>query len=99
MEVLNTPIGVVKVKQMHRIWNQIEMIIRGEVITTSGFSENILGLQNTPIGMAKVKRDVYELKSGRNVNYELSNNYFRFFYKNFVAPKHSYWNVQSEKDV
>ena len=37
MEVLNTPIGVVKVKKMHRILNQIEMIIRGEVIATSGF--------------------------------------------------------------
>ena len=61
------------------------MIIRGEVITTSGFSENILGLQNTPIGMAKVKRDVYELKSGRNVNCELSYNYFRFFGKKILV--------------
>jgi hypothetical protein len=75
------------------------MIIRGEVITTSGFSENILGLQNTPIGMAKVKRDVYELKSGRNVNCELSYNYFRFFGKNFRGRKHLYCGGESERDV
>ena len=98
MEVLNTPIGVVKVKQMHRIWNQIEMIIRGEVITTSGFSENILGLQNTPIGMAKVKK-MYRIWNQVEMSIRGKIITTSGFWENFGGPKHSYWSGQSEKDV
>ena len=36
-EVLKGSIGVVIVKNLFRIWNQVEMLINGEVITTSGF--------------------------------------------------------------
>ena len=42
-------------KETYRIWNQVEILFRGEVITTSGFSENILWVENTPIGVGKVK--------------------------------------------
>ena len=38
------------------------MSITGEVITTSGFSETILGLQNTPIGVAKLKK-IYMIRN------------------------------------
>jgi hypothetical protein len=34
------------------------MSIRDEVITTSGFLEKNLGVQNNPIGVGKVKKDV-----------------------------------------
>ncbi len=37
LDVLNTPIGLDIVENMNRIWNEVEISINGEVITTSGF--------------------------------------------------------------
>ncbi len=38
LEVITTPIGVSMVEKIIRIWNQVEMLIMDEVITTSGFA-------------------------------------------------------------
>ncbi len=37
LEVLECPIAVSMDENMIRIWNQVEMLINGDVITTSGF--------------------------------------------------------------
>ncbi len=67
LKVLSSPIGSTIVENMLRIWNQVEMSIRGEVITTSGFAEAILEVLGTPIGLAVVKNRC-DLEFGRNVD-------------------------------
>ncbi len=39
----NSPVGLAKVKNMHRIWNFSKLLIGDDVITSSGFLETILG--------------------------------------------------------
>ena len=56
MEVLKSPIGMNMVEKMNRIWNEIEMLIMGEVITTSGYAEVILEVLKSPIGMSMVEK-------------------------------------------
>ena len=94
-KVINSSIGVTIVENMLRIWNRLEMSIRGEVITTSGFAEAILEVLGTPIGFAVVKKigGIWNLveMSIRGRSY----NYFRFGGNHSRGPKQSRWNGQS----
>jgi len=51
----NSPVGLAKVKNMHRIWNFSKMLIGDEVITSSGFLETILGVVNAYICLTTVE--------------------------------------------
>ncbi len=44
------------VEKVLRIWNHVEMSFRGEVITTSGFSEVILEVLKGPVGASMVEK-------------------------------------------
>ena len=43
-------------KNLLKIWNKVEMIIIGEVITTSGFSEVVLEVLKSPIEVGMVEK-------------------------------------------
>ncbi len=43
-------------ENLFRNWNEVEMSIMGEIITTSGLSEAILEDLNTPIGLSIVEK-------------------------------------------
>ncbi len=44
------------VEKVTRIWNEVEMSFGGEIITTSGFSEVILEVLKSPIGVSMVEK-------------------------------------------
>ncbi len=73
------------------------MLIRGEVITTSGFCGSYFGTPNRPNWTGYIGKHVWELKCGRNVNYRRNYNYFRFFRSHIGSPKKSYWSGHGRK--
>ncbi len=44
------------VEKVTRIWNEVEMSFRGEFVTTSGFSEVILEVLKSSIGVSMVEK-------------------------------------------
>jgi len=46
-EALRGPIGLAIVKNIFKIWNEVEMSVMGEVITPSGFCESYYGSPKT----------------------------------------------------
>ena len=75
------------------------MLIRGKVITTSGFSEKFLGVENTSIGVAS-RREPYRFRN--QVEMLIRGKVITtsgFGGKNFKGRKHSYWSGESERDV
>ncbi len=99
LEVLNSPNGVDMVEKMIRIWNQAEMLINGEVITTSGFlAEVILEVPTGLIGLAIVKN---LFRIWNEVEMSIMGEVITtsgFCESHFGGPKRSYWSGPGRKD-
>ena len=56
LEVLNAPMGVIKVENTLMNLNRVQLLIRDKVITTSGLAETIFRVINTTIGVTIVEK-------------------------------------------
>ncbi len=84
-------------QNLFKIWNEVELLIIGEIITTSGFSEIILEVLKRSIGVDMVEKIIMIWNQAKLlINGEVITT-SGFYGSQFGCPKHSHWSWYSRK--